>query len=171
MFSKKELAIKSFVQIPFFLRSTLNTLPSIKLDGFWILRYTFDSRNKTFYRGIWKTKNNISMIVFLSESAMEELQKLDMIEIMMDGTFRILPRHMKFSQLYIMSFTYKERAYPFGFIFMEKRDTKSYDCLFSNLIRLWNVNVAFKVLKIMTDYERAVRNSVRKHFPNARISG
>lgn len=135
------------------------------------LRYTFDSRNKTFYRGIWKTNKNHSMIVYLSESAMEVLQTMDMIEIMMDGTFRILPSHMKFSQLYIMSFVYKGRSYPFGFIFMEKRDTDSYDCLFSNLIKLWNVNVVSKVLKIMTDYEGAVRKSARKHFPNARVSG
>lgn len=81
------------------------------------------------------------------------------------------PRHLPFSQLYILSFMYEERAYPFGFVFMEKRDSASYDCLFTNLKSLWAVDVSSKVVRCMSDYERAIRKILRAHFPNARISG
>lgn len=110
------------------------------------------------------------MIVFISETSLKMMQELNLIEILMDGTFKILPRHMKFAQLYIMSFIFKGRAYPFAFAFMEKRDTDSYDCLFTNLKSLLK-DFALKVDKIMTDYEKAVRKSAKKQFPNARISG
>lgn len=98
------------------------------------------------------------------------MSKSNSLEILMDGTFKILPRHMKFSQLYIISFIFKGRSYPFAFALMEKRDTDSYDCLFTNLKSLLN-DFALKVDKIMTDYEKAVRKSAKKQFPNARISG
>lgn len=114
------------------------------------------------------------MIAFISESAIAFLKSLKekvTIEILMDGTFKILPTHMKFSQLYIMSFIHEGRCYPFGYVFMEKRNSESYNCLFENLKELWGENVTCKVTKIMTDYEKAVRSSAKKHFPNARISG
>lgn len=111
------------------------------------------------------------MIVFISETAMKLLQEQEIIEILMDGTFKILPRHLKLSQLYIISFIYKGRSYPFCFVFMEKRDSASYDCLFTNLKKLWADDVASKVRKCMSDYEQAIRKSIKTHFPNARISG
>lgn len=133
--------------------------------------YGCDKQNKTFYRGVWTTKKGHWMIVFVSETALEILKKMKLIEILMDGTFKILPRHIKFSQLYIINFMFEERCYPLAYVFMEKRDISSYDLLFAKLTTLITPEVAAKIFRCMTDYEAAVRNSMRKHFPNARISG
>lgn len=111
------------------------------------------------------------MIVFLSQTATEIMQESEFIEILMDGTFKILPRHLDLVQLYIMSFISEERSYPFGFIFMEKRDSDSNDCLFENLRQLWGDKTSSNIVKILTDYEKAVRKSVRKNFPKPKLSG
>lgn len=138
---------------------------------FVILRYTLDGRNQQFYRGIWSTKSGKKMIAYISQTPLDILQELQSIELLMDGTFKILPKHMQFSQLYIISFMYGGRAYPFAFVFMEDRKIESYDCLFVNLFALCKPNTSLKVMKIMTDYEKAVRNSARKFFKRARIAG
>lgn len=130
-------------------------------------RYCFDARNKTFYRGVLTTKKGDSMIVFISETGLKHLMKEDVyIELLMDGTFKILPRHIKFAQLYIMSFIYRDRSYPFAFVFMEKRDSASYDILFTKFKSYFSFDIASKVVKCMADYERAVRKALKKHFPS-----
>lgn len=122
-----------------------------------------DSRNLPFYRGIKKSKKGHSLIFFLSETAMSKLKITPSIEILMDG-MKFIPRHLKFTQLYIMSFMCKGRSYPFGYIFMEKRDCESYDCLFETLATLWGDVVMSNVVHIMTDYEKAVRKSIKKNI-------
>lgn len=134
-------------------------------------RYCFDQRNLTFYRGVWTDKNGHKMVVFVSETGLECLKKLKMIEFLMDGTFKVLPRHIKFCQLYIISFAFEDQCYPFAFVFMEKRDTEAYDTLFENLISMMGQECADEVVICMSDYEAAVRKMVRKHFLNARLSG
>lgn len=133
--------------------------------------YRVDHRNFEFYRGIWKDRLGRSMVAFLSESAIRQIGAMSDIEMLMDGTFKVLPRHLKFCQLYIMSFIYEERSYPFAFVFMEKRDFTSYDALFENLKTYLSPETFLNVMKCMSDYESAVRKAMRKHFPNARISG
>lgn len=134
-------------------------------------KYSFDSRNNTFYRGSWKTKNGDSMIVFISETGQKFLEEQTNIELMMDGTFKLLPRLIKFAQFFIMSFILENRSYPFAFIFMEKRDAESYDLLFTKMKSLFIDDITTKVSKCMADYEKAVRKALKNHFPAARISG
>lgn len=134
-------------------------------------RYCMDQRNNTFYRGVWTDKNGNKMIAFVSETGLEFLKTLEKIELLMDGTFKVLPRHIKFCQFYVISFMYEERNYPFAFIFMEKRDTEAYNTLFEKLIAMMTPECALNVIICMSDYEAAVRKMCKKHFPNARISG
>lgn len=134
-------------------------------------QYTLDERNQTFYRGVWTDKNGNKMVAFISECGIQCLKELEVIELLMDGTFKVLPRHIQFCQLYIMSFMYEERCYPFAFVFMEKRNADAYDLLFQKLVEMITPECAAKVLICMSDYERAVRAMCRKHFPNARIGG
>lgn len=153
---------------------TIDEFENLINDDQFKQQYSFDQRNLAFYRGIWKDKNGHSMVVFLSETGLQKLKEMSDdgdIEILMDGTFKILPRHLKFCQLYIMSFIFEERSYPFAFIFMEKRDFVAYDALFENLKTFLLPDTFMKVTKCMSDYEAAVRKALRKHFTNARISG
>jgi len=81
------------------------------------------------------------MIVFVSETGLKFLDEQPYVELMMDGTFKICPRHIKFAQLFIMSFTREGRSYPFAYVFMEKRDIVSYDLLFTNLKSLFTFTI------------------------------
>lgn len=51
---------------------------------------------------------------------------------------------------------------------MERKTFTSYDAIFHHLKLLMP---SVEVSKLMTDYEAATRKALKKHFPNARISG
>lgn len=86
----------------------------------------------------------------------------------MDRTYKALPHHIPFRQLYVISVTYENQCYPLAYIFMEKKTFTSYDVIFRNLKLLMP---SVEVVKLMTDYEAATRKALRKHYPNARLAG
>lgn len=132
-------------------------------------QYFYDERDLPFYRDVWRTKAGESNIVFVSESVLDQLKEMKKdVHMLMDGTFKVLPRHIKFRQLYIISIIYKERCYPLAYVLMEKKSVYSYDILFEKLKLLFP---SCEITNFMTDYEAATRKSLKKHFPRARISG
>lgn len=131
--------------------------------------FSLDERQSVFYRGVWEANGN-SNVVFISQQALETLNSFDNVTLMMDGTFKVLPRHFRrrFRQLYVISFIYNGRSYPLAFILMQAKDIKSYDLIFGRLKLLFP---SVTVVGCMTDYEQATRTALLNHFPNARISG
>lgn len=107
-------------------------------------------------------------MVFISETMLKVINSMNHISFFMDGTYKALPHHIPFRQLYVISVTYDGQCYPLAYILMEKKTFSSYDTIFHNLKVLMP---SVEVMKLMTDYEAATRKALRKHYPNARISG
>lgn len=132
-------------------------------------QYFYDERNLPFYRKVWRTKSGESNIVFISESVLAKLKDLkENIQLLMDGTFKVLPRRPKFRQLYIISLIFDGRCYPLAYILMERKTVNSYNIIFDNLISLFP---SCQISNFMADYEAATRKAIKKKFPLARISG
>lgn len=132
-------------------------------------QYFYDERDLPFYRNVWKTKAGESNVVFISESVLNKLKDMkDNIHMLMDGTFKVLPNHIKFRQLYIISIIYENRCYPLAFTLMEKKTYYSYKLILANLKSLMP---SCKITNFMTDYEAAIRKALKSEFPHARISG
>lgn len=93
----------------------INTAKNTKLYG-------HDEDGKIFYRGIWQGRTGRN-IAFVSERTLKEVVKNPMnVTLLMDGTFRSVPRHLKFRQLYIVNVLIKGRCYPLAYVLMEKKD-------------------------------------------------
>lgn len=132
-------------------------------------QYFYDERNLPFYREVWKTKSGESNVVFISESVLSKLKELKVnIHMLMDGTFKVLPRHIKFRQLYIISIMYEDRCYPLAFILMKKKTYYSYKVFFAKQKLLFPSR---DITNFMADYEAATRKALKSEFPRARISG
>lgn len=131
-------------------------------------RFTKDKRKNTFYRGAWKSEKGGSNFAFISETILRIVLLMSSISIRMDGTFKMLPRHMNFRQLFIISVTYRDKSYPLAYILMEKKNFEAYDNVFSKLKEFIPGHL---VTEIMSDYETATRKAAVKHFPKARIIG
>lgn len=129
--------------------------------------FTKDKRKKEFFRGTWKSSSGCN-IAYISETVLKIVLTMSLIVLRMDGTFKILPRHIKFRQLFIISVIYRDKSYPLAYILMENRSCASYDRVFSKLKELIPSD---RVTEIMADYEAATRKEAKKHFPQARIVG
>lgn len=85
-------------------------------------QYFYDGRDLPFYRDVRNTKSGELNIVFISESVLSKIKEMKIgIYMLMDGTFKVLPHHIKFHQLYIISLIYDGRCYPLAFSLMKKK--------------------------------------------------
>lgn len=153
-------------QIPL-LPNTVESFEEMISDPKYKQNYTTDFTDLQFYRGVWNTKSNEKNIAFVSQTVLDKFNTLSDGKMRADGTFRALPKHMKFSQLYIISIIYRDRSYPLAYILMQKRNFRSYKTVFAQMKALLKVNV----IEIMADYEAATRKAIRKYFPEARLAG
>lgn len=132
-------------------------------------QYFYDERDLPFYRKVWKAKAGEANVVFVSESVLNNLKKTKVnIRMLMDGTFKVLPSHIKFRQLYIINIIIDERCYPLAYILMEKKTQSSYRLIFQKLKLLMG---PCEITNVMSDYEAATRKALKIEFPRARISG
>lgn len=131
-------------------------------------QFTQDKRKQDFYRGTWKSNKGGCNIAYISETVLKIVLLISSIVLRMDGTFKMLPRHIKFRQLFIVSVIYRDKSYPLAYILMQKRNCEAYDNVFSKLKELIPSHL---VTEIMADYEAATRKEAIKHFPQARIIG
>lgn len=129
--------------------------------------FAYDDVGKIFYRGVWQGKTG-GNIAFVSERTLNEEKELKEVTLLMDGTFRAVPRHLKFRQLYIINVVIKNRCYPLAYILMEKKDYHSY-MLVLNKLKL--MIPSMNVVNCMTDYESATRKAMKEVFPTSLISG
>ncbi|KAJ6649210.1 hypothetical protein Bhyg_04444, partial [Pseudolycoriella hygida] len=131
-------------------------------------RFAENSSKLPFYRGVWESAKGEKSVVFISETALKLVNTLNNVTLFMDGTFRALPYHLKFGQLYVINLIFKNRCYPLAYVLMEKRTFTAYDSIFSKLKLLMP---SAEVVKLMTDYEAAARKALRINYPDARLSG
>lgn len=131
-------------------------------------KFTKDKRKQPFYRGIWKSPKGGSNIVFISETVLKMVLLLSSMVIRMDGTFKMLPRHIEFRQLFIISVIFRDQSYPLAYILMEKKNFEAYDDVFTMLKEFIPSHL---ITEIMADYESATRKAAKKHFPKARRVG
>lgn len=141
------------------LPKTIAQLEQLILDLKYGKKYSHDERGNVLFRGVWRgtTGDNVA---FVSESTLQEVRKLRQLVLLMDGTFKVLPCHLKFRQLYIINVIIEERSYPLAFILMEKKDTASYELIFNEMKAL--ISSKFTTIKCMSDYEAATRKALNK---------
>lgn len=131
-------------------------------------RYALDKDGSIFYRGVWRSGSG-NNVAFVSERTLQYVSgRAKPVTLLMDGTFRAVPRHLKFQQLYIINVIARDRCFPLAFILMERRDCKSYKRVFSELKTLLP---SMKVEICMTDYERATRKAILEEFPGVQLTG
>lgn len=150
------------------LPSTVEEFEKYIMDEKYRKFFTNDHRNLPYFRGIWTSTKGERNLVFISETILKLINTMNHIALFMDGTYKALPHHIPFRQLYVISVTYENQCYPLAYIFMEKKTFTSYDTIFQQLRFLMP---SVEVVKLMTDYEAATRKALKKHFPNARIAG
>lgn len=155
--------IKKVPKLPKTIEEFINIMSDDKYK-----HYSKTERNANFYRGVWEVNGN-SNIVFISQETLDLLITMDNVILLMDGTFKVLPRHFRrrFRQLYVINFIYKGRCYPLAYIIMQKKNFEAYDHIF-NRLKLMIPSV--RISGCMTDYEPATRSALKKHFPEAAIS-
>lgn len=128
-------------QIPVFPRTIPEFETSIEHEQYKNIYQFAERNNLRFYRGIWNDGFN-SNIVFISQMVLDLVNK----------TFKVLPHHIKFSQLYIISIVFKGRSYPLAFILTQRKNFRAYDPIIRKL-KLLIPKVT--VTNVMSDYEAA----------------
>lgn len=83
-----------------------------------------------------------------------------------DGTFKISPP--LFTQVYVILAEYLNGVHPIIYALLPDKYTKTYEKLFQMLI---NLCPGLNPTSISLDFELAVINAVKKHFPNIIIYG
>lgn len=85
----------------------------------------------------------------------------------MDGTFRVVP-YGAFNQLLVIHATFFEKPIPFIYALMSHKTEKAY-------IHLMNYIesdiISLRPTTFMTDYEEAMRNAIRKTYPDTQLYG
>ena len=89
-----------------------------------------------------------------------------------DATFSIVPAGF-YQLLTIMTYQTRARSYaPSAFILMEGKNESLYEAVFSTLMAICNgYNISIKPLKIMSDFESALRNALKQVFPSVELNG
>lgn len=125
--------------------------------------------NQTFYMGTVKS-GRFCTVIFGSPGVIGLIKAhipSNRRNYMLDRTFKIVPMGA-FTQLLIIYIAYVNKVYPFIFALMSSKSTNSYDALFEHIDAfIFNLEPA----SFMCDYETAMRKSISKIYPNARVSG
>mgnify|MGYP003571405687 CR=1 FL=1 len=92
----------------------------------------------------------------------------------MDGTFNSCPR--SFYQIFnILGLCpNKKKAFPIISFLITSKSEKIYEYVFiefKKLIKSLNMKIDFKNIKIMADFERALRNAIHKNFLDSELMG
>ncbi|XP_071643034.1 uncharacterized protein [Temnothorax longispinosus] len=123
---------------------------------------------KNIYKGKATSLIDEVAFIFSTDELLKELASS--IEMFLDGTFCILPRIPKVSQLYTIHIRHFQTAIATVFILFETRTKLFYNAVWikiKELIPDLEKNIRF----IMLDYETAAGTSVSDHFPSASIHG
>lgn len=82
------------------LPSTIEDFEKFVSDEKYHKYFSNDHRGLPFYRGIWTSAKGERNLVYIYETL------LKLTEFFIDGTFKALPHHLQFRQLYVISVTF-----------------------------------------------------------------
>lgn len=109
------------------------------------------------------------MLIFTTDNNLGILNKSHTSFV--DGTFEIAPK--LFYQVFTINGIFRGKCLPLVYGLLTRKDEKTYDKFFSAL-RDGQPNYQNRMIcpkDIMVDFEKAIINSIDKHFPDADMSG
>lgn len=128
--------------------------------------YTLHERKREkFFQGTF-SNDLFSFCVFASINTIKlikESTRPENLTILMDGTFKVVPISC-FSQLLIIYAQYNNKIYPMVYVLMSRKTQSCYLKVFEYI----EENVcSIKCAHFITDYERAMKNALKKIHPGA----
>jgi hypothetical protein len=109
-----------------------------------------------------------AMIIFVSDIGIKILSKSKRWHA--DGTFKVVPKPKGFYQLYIIHAYYKHVLLPCVYALLTGKDTRDYKYLILQLKEAaLNFGAELQPKYIMVDFESAVMNAFKYHFPTITI--
>ena len=142
--------LKSIPEIP-------KSIEDIKLEGKWSM--TEDSKRFLLYQ-------SSEMIIFCSDAGLSLLAESKRWQ--SDGTFSITPTG--FNQLYIIYAFYKWQMISCAYVLLTGKTEELYKKMILQLKEgALNIQKELKPEFIMIDFELAVKNAYRRHFPTCSI--
>ena len=135
----------------------------IKLKDEWVL---CEDGQRRFL--VEQDQEELEMIIFCSDIGLKILA--ESIRWNADGTFTCPPP--EFEQLYLIHGLYKSILIPVGFILL----TGKSELLYKKMLRelkdaALNIGLELKPQELVIDFEKAVMNAFKFHWPNIRIIG
>lgn len=132
-------------------------------------RMDLDNYNsRPFYDGLYTAQDDSKLLVFISQRVLDVAKRSRTINIQSDATFKVLPGLNDAYQLFVVNLQVRREVFPIAYVIMERKTTAAYVKVFE-LIQ--NVLEETSVDLSMSDYETALRNSIRQIFPEAEIKG
>lgn len=123
---------------------------------------------RTMYYKYTFESNEHSFCIFASDeivAAIKEHVPQDSRRYFMDATFKIVPMGI-FKQLLILYAEFMGQIVPFCFVLMDRKTESAYTDIFKYI----NDNIIdLNGKSFMTDYEKAMRNSLKKLFPRSNL--
>lgn len=119
-------------------------------------------RGQQFYRCLVESDNGHQACIFVYEKLMQSFQ--DSQQIYFDGTFKTTPA--LFYQNFVVFFKHMGHVFPGAFILMSNKSQELYTASFQYLRQ---IGISPEI--IMSDWERASRNSASQTWPDAIIKG
>ena len=127
-----------------------------------LLLYTEDG--SSFFRDMVDCGGNGVAFLFATNDQLEMMGGRDTI--MMDGTFKTVPR--QFNQMYTIFCQFSGHALPGVFILMTRKTEELYRAVFNKIREL---NPLFSPQRVMSDYEAAPVNAIKSVFPEIESNG
>lgn len=126
-------------------------------------RYCVLTNGDRFFDCFVETKK-YAFCIFSTKSSIRLIKDNNLgQQVLIDGTFSIVPKG-PFYQVLVLSVAYKTRIYPFAFALMSRKSTACYRAMFKYI---HNNLLPLDKCTFTTDYELAMRNSLRSLFPHA----
>ncbi|XP_029348261.1 uncharacterized protein LOC115034888 [Acyrthosiphon pisum] len=121
--------------------------------------------DELIYKGCVEDTSGNYSIVFASKALIRKTLDMEITEIHVDATFRIVPSTPKCYQLLIMH----AMSIPIVYVLMERKTSQAYYAVL-HFVKV-NLLAEFRPSVILTDFETALREMLIRHFPSATAHG
>lgn len=135
---------------------------NVNLDGEW-------SQTAAGQRFLLRSDGAGDKILIFATDTM--LQRLSTAEsLYMDGTFAVCPR--LFYQLFTINIIIDEQQFPAVYALLPNKSRETYNRFFTVIKEaLQDLNITLQPPRVLVDFEGALLQSVRLHFPGADVKG
>ncbi|XP_065678569.1 uncharacterized protein LOC124813088 [Hydra vulgaris] len=122
---------------------------------------------KDIYQGFVEFEDGKVGFIFADPKLLALVEKTQ--ELFVDATFKTRPHHDIFSQLLNIIVIYKDYSVAVMHVLMTCKEQALYGQIMERFKAL--VGSDFKPKSVMSDYERAILNTMQTAFPESRVSG